>query len=153
MLGRLHEGGPEGGAPADLTASLSDLIDFWRGVRPETNFVSEVNLAAASLSDAMRECLFRVAQEGISNAVRHGRPPRIVLRAFVADGQAVVAVHDDGAGGEEGPGLGLAGMRARAASLGGRVDIVRGDGWTVTVRLPLGAEEAADAAPAKVLAR
>lgn len=153
MLGRLHEGGPEDAAPADLTASLADLIDFWRGVRPETVFVSEVNLAATPLADATRECLFRVAQEGISNAVRHGRPPRVVLRAFVAEGQAVVAVQDDGAGGEEAPGLGLAGMRARAASLGGRVDIVRGAGWTVTVRLPLGTEQAAEMAPAAVLAR
>jgi two-component system sensor histidine kinase UhpB len=153
MLGRLHEGGPEGAGPADLAASLADLIDFWRGVRPETEFVSEVNLGAMPLSDAMRECLFRVAQEGISNAVRHGRPRRVVLRAVVSPGQAVVAVQDDGAGGQEGPGLGLAGMRARAGSLGGRVDIVRGAGWTVTVRLPLGADEPADAAPAQVLAR
>ena len=153
MLCRLHEGGPEGAAPVDLTASLADLIEFWRGVRPETAFVLEVNLPAAPLPAAMRECLFRVAQEGISNAVRHGRPQRVLLRALVAEGQAVVAVHDDGAGGEEAPGLGLAGMRARAASLGGRVDIVRGAGWTVTVRLPLNPEEAAEMAPATVPAR
>ena len=153
MLGRLHEGGPEGAGPEDLAASLADLIDFWRGVRPETEFVSEVSLGSTPLSDTMRECLFRVAQEGISNAVRHGRPRRVVLRAEVSAGQAVVAVQDDGAGGPEGPGLGLAGMRARAASVGGHVDIVRGPGWTVTVRVPLGAEEPVGAAPAQVLAR
>ena len=151
MLGRLHEG--EAPAPADLAGSLSELIDFWRGVRPETEFVSGVALGAMALSDAVRECLFRVAQEGISNAVRHGKPRRIVLRALVSDGLAEVAVQDDGAGGQEGPGLGLAGMRARAASLGGRVDIVQNPGWTVTVRLPLGADGRAAATPEQVLAR
>ena len=38
----------------------------------------------------------------------HGLTPRrVVLRALVSPGQAVVAVQDDGAGGPEGPGLGL----------------------------------------------
>jgi two-component system sensor histidine kinase UhpB len=152
MLGRLHEGGADSGgpAPADLAAALLDIVTFWRGVRPETVFVCDADLANASLADAVRECLFRVAQEGISNAVRHGRPRRVSLRAWVRDGEAVVAVQDDGAGGPEGPGLGLAGMRARAASLGGRVEIVRGAGWTVTVRVPLAADEAEAAVAANV---
>jgi two-component system sensor histidine kinase UhpB len=151
MLGRLHEG--EAPAPTDLAASLCGLVDFWRGVRPETEFVADMALDAVTLSDAVRECLFRVAQEAISNAVRHAKPRRIELRASISGSQAVVSVHDDGAGGQEGPGLGLPGMRARAASLGGHVDIVRGPGWTVTVRLPLGADEPAGAAAMQVLAR
>jgi two-component system sensor histidine kinase UhpB len=136
MLGRLHEAAA---APADLHAALEELFGFWRGVRPNVAFSADVALAAARLNDAARECLFRAAQEGISNAVRHAQPSHVWVRAWVRDGMAVLSVRDDGmplAAGS-GQGLGLAGMRARAAALGGRVDIVRDAGWEVIVSLPL----------------
>jgi signal transduction histidine kinase len=110
-------------------------------VRPETEFSAEIAVAQALLPDAVSECLFRAAQEGVSNAVRHGRPGRVWLRASMEDGMAVLTVQDDGAGGRddgrEGPGLGLAGMRARAASLGGQVEVQPAPGWRVTVRVPV----------------
>jgi two-component system sensor histidine kinase UhpB len=134
MLERLHDKAP---APADLAGALRDLVAFWRSVRPETTIVLRLALDGCALSGAARECLFRAAQEGISNAVRHGRPSRVEIRADVEDGAAVLAVHDDGAGGPEGVGLGLPGMRARAMALGGSVAVARGPGWTLTVRLPL----------------
>jgi signal transduction histidine kinase len=49
----------------------------------------------------------------------------------------VLIVQDDGGGGPENPGRGLPGMRSRAASLGGSVDVAHGAGWTLTVRVPL----------------
>jgi two-component system sensor histidine kinase UhpB len=137
MLGRLHAGSA---APADFTASLAELTAFWRGVRPETMFVTDVAMDAAALDDAARDCLFRAAQEGMSNAVRHGKPGHVWVNARARDGMAVLSVRDDGAGGPEGVGLGLAGMRARAASVGGHVDIRRGAGWEVIVSVPLGSQ-------------
>jgi two-component system sensor histidine kinase UhpB len=162
MLQRLHAGVA---APTDLAAAVDELVGFWRGVRPETEFSADVALPQAGLSAAITECLFRAAQEGVSNAVRHGRPRRVWLRASMEDGMAVLTVQDDGVGGGDGPGdglgdgpgpdrpgpdrpgadrpgpdrprMGLAGMRARAASLGGRVDVRPAPGWRVTVRVPL----------------
>ena len=134
MLERLHDMAQ---APADLAAALAELAAFWRSVRPETSFRLHVALDGQALSGAARECLFRAAQEGISNAVRHGRPGQVDISAELRDGAAVLAVHDDGAGGPEGTGLGLPGMRARATALGGAVAVTRGKGWTLTVRLPL----------------
>jgi len=141
MLGRLHDGAA---APENVPAALAELMAFWRSVRPETDFQARTGLGDAPLSDAVRECLFRAAQEGISNAVRHGRPRHVTVHAHVLNESAILSVSDDGAGGTENPGRGLAGMRARAASLGGTVDIARGNGWTVTVRIPL--HQAANAA-------
>jgi two-component system sensor histidine kinase UhpB len=141
MLGRLHDGGT---APADLATAMAELVSFWRGVRPETVFVADVAAPCAGLGAAVRECLFRAAQEGVSNAVRHGAPLHVWISAQVRDGMAVLSVRDDGAGGaaQEGSaqGLGLAGMRARAGALGGCVEIVRAAGWTVSVQLPLEAD-------------
>jgi len=138
MLGRLHDGET---APADLAIAVAELVAFWRVVRPETIFAADVAASCAELGAASRECLFRAAQEGVSNAVRHGAPLHVWIGAQVRDGSAVLSVRDDGVGGVEGKdltrGLGLAGMRARAGALGGRVEIVRGGGWAVSVHLPL----------------
>jgi two-component system sensor histidine kinase UhpB len=133
MLSRLHESAP----PPDLADALHDIADFWRSVRAEIEFAETVMLPEAALSAPLRECLARAAQEAISNAVRHGNPSRVEARIAVEHGDVLLTVRDDGAGGPEGPGLGLPGMRARAAALGGSVTVTRGAGWTVTVRVPL----------------
>jgi len=139
MLQRLHAGAA---APADFVTAVDELVGFWRGVRPETEFAATIAVPHAALPDAVTECLFRAAQEGVSNAVRHGRPRRVWLRAALQDGMAVLTVQDDGAGGSKEPGpsvpgLGLAGMRARAALLGGRVEVRPAPGWCVTVSVPV----------------
>jgi two-component system sensor histidine kinase UhpB len=134
MLGRLHDGQH---APADLAAALAELLAFWRSVRPETAFRLDCAIGQAAFSDAVRECLFRAAQEGISNAVRHGRPANVMLRLGLQAGRAELTIKDDGAGGVEKPGRGLPGMRSRAASLGGSVEVVSGQGWILAVTVPL----------------
>lgn len=134
MLGRLQS---ERQAPARLRDALEELMSFWRGVRPETEFTVACDIVDATLSEMARDCLFRAAQEGVSNAVRHGRPAHVAIEAHTAPQAVTLLVRDDGNGGAPGVGLGLAGMRARAASLGGSVDINTDAGWVITVRLPL----------------
>ncbi len=84
-----------------------------------------------------------MVQEGLSNAVRHGRPTEV--RVGVSDdgsGELLVEVCDNGsdAASEAGaaPGFGITGMRERVAIAGGTLDIARGQGWAVTARLPTG---------------
>ncbi|GAA3563235.1 sensor histidine kinase [Microlunatus spumicola] len=85
---------------------------------------------------------YRVVQEALTNARRHGGDH--VEVDLVADAaELVVRVHDDGRTGEDGsdgpPGLGLVGLRERVAAAGGRASAAadpRG-GFTVEVGLPL----------------
>ena len=140
MLGRLREGDV---AAADLETALTELLAFWRSIRPETRFSLAFAGLDDGLDDAARDCLFRAAQEGISNAIRHGDAKTVELAVTLQEGAADLRVCDDGAGGQEGPGSGLPGMRARVAALGGRVGILRKPGWEVAVHLP--AREAAEA--------
>ena len=138
MLGRLHQGSA---GPPHLDAALEELAIFWRAVRPEISIAIMCAIPETSLTDQARECLFRVAREGLSNAVRHGQPRNIQIEASLRNGAATLTVSDDGTPttplSSPTSGLGLAGMRARAASLGGRIDISRGHGWAVAVTLPL----------------
>jgi two-component system sensor histidine kinase UhpB len=147
MLGRLHEGTQ---APANLCAGLTELAAFWRSVRPDILFELDIATTAENLPEAARECLFRAAQEGISNAVRHGRPRRVDLRLDATAAGTTLIIRDDGPGGTglSGAGLGLPGMKARAAALGGTVTVAATPGWTLTMHIPCGTATLADAAAA-----
>lgn len=86
---------------------------------------------------------YRVVQEGLTNARRHARPApvSVAVSVVVSTTEMAVTVLDDGR--EPSPGAaaghGLAGMRERVESLGGRLDAgPSGDnGWRVHAVLPL----------------
>ena len=87
--------------------------------------------------------LLRIAQEAVSNAVRHARPRAV--RITMTDEQAhwILAVADDGVGMEPSPrlsageGFGLVSMRQRAGAIGGewQIDSSPGQGTRVSVRM------------------
>jgi signal transduction histidine kinase len=84
----------------------------------------------------------RIAQEGVTNALRHAEARRAVVSVAEEAGHLVVAVDDDGRSGKapalSASGHGLRGMAERAAACGGRLDIARSDlgGWSVRATLP-----------------
>jgi signal transduction histidine kinase len=84
----------------------------------------------------------RIAQEGVTNALRHADARRAVVRVADEAGHLLVSVDDDGRSGKApAPGTsghGLRGMAERAAACGGRLDIVRSHlgGWSVRAVLP-----------------
>ena len=101
-------------------------------------YAREVELAA-----------YRIIQEALTNVARHSRASmcRIVLRR--RDGHLEISVQDDGLGFDatevsgDAKGLGLLGMRERAAMLSGGVALesARGVGTCVRARLPIGSGE------------
>jgi PAS domain S-box-containing protein len=96
------------------------------------------------LSPQAEEQLYRLAQEALNNVVKHART--VAASVVVSSGPAEIKViiHDDGIGFDPSfgrPGhLGLASMRERATSLGGRLDIASapGSGTTITATVPTG---------------
>lgn len=88
--------------------------------------------------------LLRIAQEAVSNAVRHARPNMIRITMVDDTAHWVMAVEDDGRGMEQRPehyareGFGLTSMRQRASAIGGewQIESQPGTGTRVSVRLP-----------------
>ena len=88
--------------------------------------------------------LFRIAQEAITNAIKHGKPGRIELSLTETPERIVLAVRDNGAGlparVKKNPGMGLRIMRYRAGMIGGSLVLQKeaGGGTMVvcTVRVP-----------------
>jgi PAS domain S-box-containing protein len=89
--------------------------------------------------------LYRIAQEAITNAVRHGRAKSIRISLGCRDGGLALAIADDGAGISQtrgdGRGMGLTAMAYRARMVGGTLDIRPGrrGGTVVSCVVPRGA--------------
>jgi PAS domain S-box-containing protein len=88
--------------------------------------------------------LYRIAQEAIGNAVKHGRAKTIFIILKRVDDELILTVKDDGAGfsqdGRSMEGMGLRIMEYRADMIGAmlRIDSLKGEGTTVACRLRLG---------------
>ena len=84
--------------------------------------------AAAPLPPAVAHAVRRIAQEAITNALRHGGPTRVAVTLTAYGHELRVRVEDDGRG--NGPtsaaGHGLASVRRRARRLGGEATFGNG---------------------------
>jgi signal transduction histidine kinase len=106
----------------------------------------------SSVAPTVGTALYRIAQEALANAARHAPKARTVLEIDVADRQARLVAETSGPtvaaspSDAERPKYGLVGMRERATALGGELAAgPTADGWRLTCRLPL---EAQDGLPA-----
>lgn len=89
-----------------------------------------------------QETVFRITQEAFSNVAGHARARAVAVEVGTHDDSIILEVRDDGQGFDPAcamSGLGLAGMRARAQSVGGNVELesVPGRGTLVRVHIPL----------------
>ncbi|MFJ4684807.1 sensor histidine kinase [Streptomyces sp. NPDC088789] len=131
---------PRGPLP-DLRG-LGDLADSARLAGAEVDLA----VTADGVPPAVGAATYRIVQEALTNAVRHGGRDGLAVRIRVHDDAGVlrVAVTDDGAGSGTGtPGHGLVGMRERARSVGGALEAgpLPGGGFEVSAVLPLAAGE------------
>ena len=102
----------------------------------------EIEALSQRPDNAIEQACFRIAQESLTNSLRHARASQVRLRlAETGEGQLHLTVVDDGEGFDpDGPrGLGLIVMRERAQSVGGRLEIITapGEGTCIDLHLPL----------------
>ncbi|HWE98286.1 MAG TPA: histidine kinase [Caulobacteraceae bacterium] len=122
-----------------LAAAIDELVSFWQSRRPGIAFQIQAPKDDTTIDPAVREAVYRFVQEGLSNAVRHGRPQRIEISVTLSPHAVEALVFDDGDTGGQPPreGLGLRGMRERLAAVGGRLEIERSGGWRLAAHIPL----------------
>jgi signal transduction histidine kinase len=107
----------------------------------------ELNVKAATLENfppAIQEDLLRIAQEAISNAVRHAKPTVIMVSLCADTTNLVLEVTDNGSGianlaGVGRDGFGLSNMQTRAEKMGAQFEIrtAVGKGTSIAVCLPV----------------
>ena len=84
---------------------------------------------------------YRLVQEGITNAIRHGKATQIFLSFFRKEDGVGIMIKDNGAGTDSiEEGYGLIGMRERIERLGGSLTVSSkpGEGFQLSVWIPLG---------------
>jgi signal transduction histidine kinase len=91
------------------------------------------------LADQTETHLFRIVQEALTNVARHSGATRVVIELERSGQRVHLTVKDNGHGFSDNgaSGLGLVGMRARAESLGGELQIKSNDGVAVDLWAPL----------------
>jgi signal transduction histidine kinase len=97
-----------------------------------------------SLSSSVQQDLLRIAQEAMSNAVRHAKSTVISVHLRSNPADLVLEVTDNGSGiaDHQAPsreGFGFSNMRARAESIGAQLKVrtAVGSGTSIVVRLPM----------------
>lgn len=120
--------------------SLAEQMAQRTGIPVERSLERDV----PPLSEDEQLVFYRVAQEGLTNAVRHARAGRIELGLRARDGALELSVCDDGVGLEHADpsaGGGIRTMRERALSIGAqlRVGARAGGGTELRLRLVPGA--------------
>jgi signal transduction histidine kinase len=137
-----------GDAPRAPAPRLADLDTLVAGVRAGGLDVRvERRGSVVPLPSAVELAAYRIVQEALTNVTRHAGARTVSVRLDYGDGVTVEVVDDgvgvagDGGTGGTGPGNGIAGMRERAAALGGTVEAgSRPDGgFGVVAHLPGGA--------------
>ena len=133
-----------------LAAALENLLDE---VGERQGIATDLQVQIQDpLPPGIEDALFRIAQEAVSNAVRHGQPSRIAVTLRRSGGDLSLAVADNGVGFDPTnitAHIGLGSMRERAAEIGGQLVIQSrsGAGCTVQLRLTgLAASEEEDGA-------
>ena len=107
-------------------SSLADLVEDavagLRRIAPDSVIAVRTGTGERRYGDAVDLTVHRFVEEGILNALRHGRARTISVDVTEADdvsgSRLAVVVADDGVG----PGYGLRGLSSRIAALGGRLE-------------------------------
>jgi signal transduction histidine kinase len=115
----------------------------------------DVPLITRPMPQTSASVLYRIAQEAVTNAIRHASPSAVEIRLLVDDQTATLEVTDDGDGFEmtdasrTGGGLGIFSMRERVALVDGMFDLVSGPGMGTRVRatVPVAGDSTRGVAP------
>lgn len=133
----------EGGGERTLARSLESIVELSRQMAPACSFEMFVGDGfPTSLRGATAMEVARVVQEALANVRRHSGARRATVTLGTDAGAAWAEVEDDGRGFGPGTaaGMGLTGMRERARSLGGEVEVKSEPGAGTTVRLRVALE-------------
>jgi signal transduction histidine kinase len=135
--------GPYAFEEASLEATIERCVPVWRR---RYDLRTSLAMDPVELPPETEGALFRIVQEAVVNAAKHGRATSVTIELRSSDAGFRLSIADDGAGFGEvdpldpaAPGhIGLAGIRERAQLLGGELAIdSSAAGTSVTIAAPL----------------
>jgi PAS domain S-box-containing protein len=101
------------------------------------------NLNGVDLPDKVQINLYRILQEAINNAIKHGKPKKIEVQLVYSEGEVLLTIEDNGKGFDlneiDVNGLGIRSIKTRVGAMSANLDIVsnKGRGTIVSVVVPI----------------
>jgi signal transduction histidine kinase len=146
-----------------VRAAIETLADRNAGEDLEIDMSVELGYEqgqqSTRMSDELETALYRITQEALTNATKHGRATRVVVEIHEDPTTVHLTVRDNGRGFDpdaQSDGFGLLGIHERTELLGGELQIesTPGKGTALTVRLPVQrrAEQSTRARPGQLVA-
>jgi signal transduction histidine kinase len=129
-----------------LQQSLQGMLDrlFYSYEKTGMVIEKEIQPEIETLPYKVRHCVYRICQEAITNAVKHGHAKMIRILIKNQATMMLLIIEDDGLGCDViFKGVGLRGIEYRAEELGGQASFqpgMSGRGFLIQVELPLGKE-------------
>ncbi len=132
-------------AALDDLGLKESLAEFIKGWSKHFHIAAELHLAGLGddrLPEEIETNLYRITQETLNNVCKHSNGDRVEIILERRDHEVVLVIEDNGRGFDSkvrSRGMGLAGMRERAALIGGKLELesAPGKGTTVFVRVPV----------------
>lgn len=128
-----------------LAQGLKDLI---LELKQKVHFDIDYQIEEIQLSKAEEDHLFRIAQEALSNTLRHAKATEVELLLIERDQLAILRIQDNGRGFDptdetHSTSYGLKNIAERAVEIGAKYKIVSvsGEGTIVEVKVPLKKED------------
>ena len=95
-----------------------------------------------SLSPDVEQCVYRVAQEAVTNVAKHAKAKNLTVNLEFIEGKVTLIVRDDGVGfniekDDKESHVGLTGMRERAQLVGGDIIFISKPGEGTTIKLTI----------------
>ena len=134
-----------------IAPALEGLIGEYQRVYPAIVFDLQITGLKARPPSSIETAIYRVCQEAVNNALKHGDPRRIEVRLTASYPDLIVVIQDDGCGfepemldregGSSGQHLGILGMRERTESFDGTFTLSSPPGEGGRIRAVFPSEE------------
>ena len=101
------------------------------------------NIEGVNIPEKIQINLYRIMQESLNNAIRHGKPDNIDIQLVYSEDELLLVIEDNGVGfnpdDTENKGLGLRSIKTRVGAMSGNLDIVssKGKGTIISVVVPI----------------
>ncbi|MBN1375923.1 MAG: sensor histidine kinase [Dehalococcoidia bacterium] len=129
-------------SPLDELGLIPALRELFREAAARANLELELDIMEnmPALSPDVEQCVYRIAQESVTNVINHAHARHLSVRLKSSDGKVTLQLRDDGAGfdvdkARKSGHYGLAGMQERAELVGAEFDISSKEGSGTSISL------------------
>ncbi|AYO30051.1 sensor histidine kinase [Biomaibacter acetigenes] len=120
------------------SSGIDAVMELARNFEKNTSVKVDIKAQEIGLLPEQSVVLYRVVQEAITNAVKHGKATMVKVDIKEEGDKVIFDISDNGTGGEYKEGFGLENMKQRVEAIGGKLEVSGGEKFTIHGGFPVG---------------